>query len=515
MNAPLVASRKSGALTRWVTVALLFGAGGCEVSPARQVCARDDDCADRELCYEDGLCLPSDAARQLGGHVGLECCVRGGEQEGCRENETCFSGFCDGPPEFDGADSATTMSATSLHVAWHAARDATPPEEIRYDVFVAKTPDAYDWTIPTLSVTGQETVDVEALDTNRRYWIVVRAVDAFGQADGNSYAVSAVPGCVDYASQIQPVLDGSCTACHAGVSPPRGLVLSSYGTLTAGSMLRQVVVPCRADASFLFMKISQPLPPIGSRMPFGGPYLDRDQIALFASWINQGASQTCPVDPGMCANRTPPTFGGITSAMFFPADPTHAQLCWVAGTDDVTRPEQLVYEVYEATTPGGEDFTRLPKFTTGPGETCAMLAGRIPNETNCWVVRARDAAGNRDGNVVEQCLTMPPTACVDYATMIQPLLDERCVHCHGAIRPFRDQSFESYSSTIARGAAIISRCRPDDSLMYLKIASDMPPAGQRMPGDGPPFLSAAQIAAVRQWIQEGARERCTDPSPCP
>lgn len=508
----LVARPDCRTLARWLAVALAAGAAGCSVSPSRQPCLRDLDCSDGEVCYEDDLCLPADAARQLGGHVGLECGIRDGRQQGCRENETCHSGLCDGPPEFDGADYAVTDSTTSLGVGWRAAHDTTPHELIRYDVFVSRIPGVFAYDRPDASVVGVESALVGGLEPNRRYYVVVRAVDEFGQDDGNTFSVSAVPGCVDYATQIQPLLDTSCTSCHAGVSPPRALVLSSYGTLLAGSMLRQVVVPCRADASLMYMKISQSLPPVGSRMPFGGPYLEDAQIALVRAWIDQGASETCPIETTLCANRTPPSFGGLASTRLI--DPTHAELCWGAATDDATPASGLVYEVYEATTPGGEDFTRLPRFTTGAGQTCAVLPGRVPNETNCWVVRARDAAGNRDGNVVEQCMTMPPTACVDYRSMVQPLLDERCVHCHGAIRPFRDQSFESYSSTIARASVILSRCRPDDSLLYQKIALDPPPTGQRMPVDGPPFLSPAQILLVRQWIQEGAREQCTDPNPC-
>lgn len=499
-------------LARCIAFALVVPCASCVVSPERLPCTRDDDCMDGELCYEDDLCLPSDAARQLGGRVGLECGVRDGEQQGCRATETCHSGFCDGPPEFDGANSAITDDETSLHIGWRAARDATPPEQIRYDVFVATAPGGYDWTIPTRSVVGETRVRINRLDTNRRYYIVVRAFDEFEQTDGNTNAVSAVPGCVDYATQIQPLLDASCIACHAEPSPPRGLVLGSYATLIAGSTLREVVVPCRAEASYLYMKVSQSLPPIGSRMPFGGPYLDTAQLSLLRSWIDQGAAETCPLTRETCANSTPPTFAGITSATFM--DATHVQLCWAAGADDATPAEGLVYEVYEGIAPGGQNFTRLPLVTTAAGELCTVLGGRVPNEVNCWVVRARDAAGNRDDNIAEWCLWMPPTACVDYRTMIQPLLDERCVHCHGAIRPFRDQNFESYSATVARAPVILSRCRPDDSLLYQKLALDVPPSGQRMPVDGPPFLSPAQILMVRQSIEEGARAQCTDPNPC-
>ncbi|HEX7476394.1 MAG TPA: hypothetical protein VF331_01170 [Polyangiales bacterium] len=492
--------------------ALLVGSVGCTIAPERGVCARDDECADGALCYTDGRCLPSDAARQLGAQVGLECGVRNGRQQGCRDTETCHSGFCDGPPLFDGVASVISDSASSLRVSWSAASDATPPEHIAYEVFVSQTQHAYDWKRPALKVVGKLSARVTGVPGPQRYWVVVRAVDQFGQNDGNTHSLAAVPGCVDYTTQVQATFNAACTSCHAGAAPPRGLVLGSYNTLATGSMLRQVIVPCRASDSLLYMKISQALPPIGARMPFGGPYLDAEQISWVQSWIDQGASPTCPNEPGLCDNRTAPTFDGLTRTRLI--DPTHAELCWSAASDDATPAAELVYEVYEATKIGGEDFARLPRFTTEPGQTCAVLAGRVPDEFNCWVVRARDEAGNRDANVVEHCLKMPAASCIDYRSMVQPLFDERCVHCHGALRPFRDQSFESFAASTARGTAIITPCKPSTSLLYQKIALDPPPAGQRMPADGPPFLSPAQIQLIGQWIQEGARAQCSDPNPC-
>ena len=58
------------------------------------------------------------------------------------------------------------------------------------------------------------------------------------------------------------------------------------------------------------------------------------------------------------------------------------------------------YLVYFAAVPGGQDFLN-PVVTTAPGETSATIDGLSPGMFTYWVVRAVDAAGNQETNVVE------------------------------------------------------------------------------------------------------------------
>jgi hypothetical protein len=60
-----------------------------------------------------------------------------------------------------------------------------------------------------------------------------------------------------------------------------------------------------------------------------------------------------------------------------------------------------VYEIYQATSPGGEDFAQ-PTYTSDPGAT-SFATPPLPDDVSYYfVVRARDAAGNRDRNRVER-----------------------------------------------------------------------------------------------------------------
>jgi len=47
---------------------------------------------------------------------------------------------------------------------------------------------------------------------------------------------------------------------------------------------------------------------------------------------------------------------------------------------------------------------------------------------------------------------------------------------------------------------------PDNSYLVLKLEGSPRILGGQMPQDGPPFLSQAEIDAIRQWILDGAQD---------
>jgi len=107
------------------------------------------------------------------------------------------------------------------------------------------------------------------------------------------------------------------------------------------------------------------------------------------------------------ADRTPPVFAGLRAATTCLAGPAGGdrassyRLVWAAARDESTRQRRIVYDVYQATTPGGEDFS-TPTYTTAPGVT-SFDTPQLPTATYFYfVVRARDRAGNEDSNTVER-----------------------------------------------------------------------------------------------------------------
>jgi hypothetical protein len=104
---------------------------------------------------------------------------------------------------------------------------------------------------------------------------------------------------------------------------------------------------------------------------------------------------------------TPLTFAGLKSATTCIPGPIGEggtgsyHLSWEAATDNVTPPGSIVYNIYQATTAGGEDFSQ-PTYTTAPGATAFDTPQLSAVKTFYFVVRARDQAGNEDSNKVEK-----------------------------------------------------------------------------------------------------------------
>jgi hypothetical protein len=96
-----------------------------------------------------------------------------------------------------------------------------------------------------------------------------------------------------------------------------------------------------------------------------------------------------------------PRFLGVTDVGISDCDTgtVSFDVGWWPAIDDATDPDDIVYEVFQSTSPGGEDFSH-PTYVSEPGEltvtTPLMSAG-----TYYYVVRARDADGKVDDNTVE------------------------------------------------------------------------------------------------------------------
>jgi hypothetical protein len=106
------------------------------------------------------------------------------------------------------------------------------------------------------------------------------------------------------------------------------------------------------------------------------------------------------------SDRTPPVFAGLKSATTCIPGPvgggervSRFRLVWPAAKDNVTPPARIAYDVYRATSPGAESFSRAT-YTTRRGATSFVTPPLPANATMTYyfVVRARDVAGNRDRN---------------------------------------------------------------------------------------------------------------------
>jgi hypothetical protein len=109
-------------------------------------------------------------------------------------------------------------------------------------------------------------------------------------------------------------------------------------------------------------------------------------------------------------DRTPPTFAGLESATTCIPGPVGEgrsasyRLTWGPAADEVTEPDGIVYDIYQATASRAEDFSTAT-YTT-PAGAATFTTPPLPGDKPLYfVVRARDAAGNRDRNTVERAGT--------------------------------------------------------------------------------------------------------------
>ncbi len=100
--------------------------------------------------------------------------------------------------------------------------------------------------------------------------------------------VPAAVAAVDFAKDIQPILQKSCLECHNPDKIKGGLRLDSRALAIKGGKSGVVIVPGDAAKSDLYRRITLPADN-DDRMPNKGDSLAKAQTDLIRDWINAGA----------------------------------------------------------------------------------------------------------------------------------------------------------------------------------------------------------------------------------
>ena len=108
------------------------------------------------------------------------------------------------------------------------------------------------------------------------------------------------------------------------------------------------------------------------------------------------------------------------------------------------------------------------------------------------------------------------TTAASFATIQTTILTPACESCHtdvgrtaagglnlkpGAAYP----NLVSQNSSAKTGAVRVIPSNASGSYLIQKLEGAADIVGLRMPRNGPPYLTDAQVALIRQWITEGAR----------
>ncbi len=127
------------------------------------------------------------------------------------------------------------------------------------------------WTMVTLALLAGTALVLAACSGSSA------GAPAAGNPGGSSSTV------VSFAKDVEPIFQSRCISCHGGQQTQRGLNLSSYASLMAGSVNGAVIVPGNPSASSLIQMVDE------GKMPKRGPQLLPGQIQALTDWVKNGA----------------------------------------------------------------------------------------------------------------------------------------------------------------------------------------------------------------------------------
>lgn len=307
-------------------------------------------------------------------------------------------------PLFAGLTLVTNVTPSSMTLSWAAASDnVTSAANMVYYIYVATTTGGENFTAPNYSsAPGATSFPVPGLAQGTPYFFIVRARDEAGNIDGNTVEMSStLPDTVSPAfAGLNLVTNISATSVQLSwapatdnVTPQSGIVYIVYqGTSPSGEVYTApAFTTAPGAASAIISGLTQSV-----------TYYFVVQAMDSAGNIDTNTIERSSTLPDTLA----PTFAGLS--LISNITTSTMLLSWPAATDNVTPQPNIVYLIYQATTPGGENFAS-PTYATAPGATSYQINGLTLGNTYYFIVRARDAAGNVDGNTVQMIGYYPGT----------------------------------------------------------------------------------------------------------
>jgi len=417
------------------------------------------------------------------------------------------------PPDFAGAASADGKPGGIIELEWEKATDDLSPEGVLM-YFVYAGTDAKDVDIDTpigVSDPGATSVRVVMPKPETEYSLVVRVRDAAGNFDANEKTVKATSG----ADVDAPVFSGCKTAAGKTAS---SLVVSwnaAEDDIAAEEDIVNQVFAATEAGGFNF---EAPDAVVTGETTAIVPGLGRDTsyfVVCRAVDPSDNSDDNMRLQSAKTkADDVAPDFDGVVvvdNVTTFTAD-----LSWTPATDNLSKPKNIVYDVFLSETSGEFDLESKPFATSPPGASGLTLTELSSNTNYYLIVLARDEGENRSAVGNEAVVAMRVSFAVDVYSLI---VVNSCPDCHGGgevIYANLDMSSAeaTYSGWVNVDAASelgagFKRIVPGDpSISHvmdrLKGTGPVINVGDRMPLSGTYLDDITEIPTLETWILQGA-----------
>jgi hypothetical protein len=263
-------------------------------------------------------------------------------------------------------------------------------------VYVSPSAGLHDFTMPTIeTAAGAKSATIGGLLEAKPYYVVVRAVDAAGNADANMVEVSG-----STLDKTPPTFAGVGSVSVLGTSITLKWTAATDNFDPAAYLVYDIYQS--KSSAFDFTTPTATTAFGATDYTFSGLDVSSMYHFVVRARDTSGNRDANTVDKTGVTAASPdvkaPTFGGLVSMT--PLTDSTIQLDWSAAVDDYTAAASIAYDIYVGGGPSGEDFS-APSYTA-VGTTSYTLSGLSPLTSYYAVVRARDTAGNRDTNAVER-----------------------------------------------------------------------------------------------------------------
>lgn len=331
-------------------------------------------------------------------------------------------------PTFPGLKTATPAGNAGVALAWDSANDdLTPDEAIVYDVYAGRAKGDLRKIATTLP--GDKSISFEQLgNPGETFQFAVKARDVAGNVSADVPPIAstlgpdATPPAFAGCDTVTP--QGSKTAIVTwkpgtdNATVANDLSYEVYLAKTAGGADFNAAPAAKVTGGATSTTLANLDPNtsyfVTCRVRDGAGNLDANTNE---KTFKTGSDVGGPLFLGL-KDIPPAQFDGVNRTV---------TLEWAAATDDFTEQKDIVYDVFQSKASKQYDFAN-PIATSAPGATSIQLKDLPSRSTIYWVVRARDASGNRDTNTVEKTGITITSFSVD----VQNVFDRNCavVGCH-------------------------------------------------------------------------------------